>query len=116
MKDRETTFEELREKIMSFRAGKGWRKYDTPKDLSMGISIESNELMEHFLFMSEEEIEEKIQKEDKFVEVKRELADILIYSMALANLLNVDIVETVDEKINRLEERGKEHSSGETEE
>ncbi|MFP4115607.1 MAG: nucleotide pyrophosphohydrolase [Candidatus Aenigmatarchaeota archaeon] len=113
MKDEETTFEELRQRIMDFREGKGWRKYDAPKDLSMAISIEASELMEHFYFTEEKEIQEKIREEDKFLEVRRELADILIYSIAMANLLNIDIVETIDEKIERLKERGKEHTSEE---
>lgn len=105
MKDKETTFQELRKKIMSFREGKGWRQYDTPKDLSMGISIEAGELMEHFLFENERETEEKLNEEEKFVKVKRELADIMIYSIALANLFDVEITDMIDEKVQRVKER-----------
>jgi len=107
MKDQETTLKELSKGIMQFREGKGWRDYDTPKDLSMGISIESGELMEHFFLSSEDEIQKKIDNEDKFIEIKRELADIIIYSVALANLLNIDISKTVEEKLDRIEERSK---------
>lgn len=105
MKDEKTTFEDLRDRVSKFRKERGWKSYDNPKDLSMAISIEGGELMENFLFVNREEVGERIEDEEKFTEIRREIADILIYSIALANLLDLDIVETVEEKVQRIKER-----------
>jgi hypothetical protein len=42
-------FETIKEKILKFRDDRERKQFHNPKDLSMAISIEAAELLEHFL-------------------------------------------------------------------
>ena len=55
--DSETTIHELKEKIKKFSMDREWQQYHNAKDLSIGVITESSELLEHFRFQSEKEIE-----------------------------------------------------------
>jgi NTP pyrophosphatase (non-canonical NTP hydrolase) len=65
-----------------------------PQDLAVSISIEAAELLEVFQWGIKEDVDpEKVEK------IKEELADVLIYSLSLANTLNLDISTIVQDKI-----------------
>ena len=46
---------ELRTQLKEFRDARNWSQFHTPKNLSSAISIEAAELMEHFLWKTEEQ-------------------------------------------------------------
>ena len=60
MQDDTSTVTELKETIRQFVDEREWRQFHTPKDLAVGLSIEAAELLEHFRFRSNEEIEEQL--------------------------------------------------------
>jgi len=61
--------------------------------------IEAAELLELFQWRSENEVNELI-KNEKFVNaIKKEMADILIYLLSLADVLNIDLGIAVIEKL-----------------
>jgi NTP pyrophosphatase (non-canonical NTP hydrolase) len=65
-----------------------------PQDLAVSISIEAAELLEIFQWAIKEEVDpEKVEK------IREELADVLIYSLSLANRLKLDVATIVDDKI-----------------
>jgi len=99
MKDDNTTFKEIREEIEKFRSERDWHQFHTPKNLSMAISVESGELAEHFLWKDPEEVKNYLENENKFKEVKEELADVLIFSLIMAQELNIDTTQIIKEKI-----------------
>lgn len=76
-------------KIINFREDRDWKQFHTPENLAKSISIEAAELLECFQWSN------KYNKPD----VVEELADILIYSISLANILDVDIDEIINDKI-----------------
>lgn len=80
---------ELISKIIKFRDDRNWKQFHTPENLSKSIVIESAELLENFQWNNQ------FNKED----VKEELADIFIYSILLADILELDIVKIANEKI-----------------
>ncbi len=55
MADVDTTIQELIDCVAAFEAEREWRKFHSPKNLAMGIAIETGELLEHFQWISEEE-------------------------------------------------------------
>ncbi len=79
--------ENLISKIEAYRKQKGWDKTDTPHNLVKSIVVESAELLECFM-------DETVNLDD----VKSELADVLMYAISLANDLNVDIEDIIEEK------------------
>jgi NTP pyrophosphatase (non-canonical NTP hydrolase) len=90
-------FEILKERLRQFAAERDWERYHSPKNLAMALIVEAAELVEHFQWLTEEE--SKLLVEGKREEVSHELADILIYLVRLADMLEVDLVRAVNEKI-----------------
>lgn len=99
MADQEMTLQQLREKMARFVSERDWDQFHTPKNLSMSIAIEAGELMEHFQWLT---VEQSRQLEPQaLAEIGEELADIVIYSLSMANILNLDLSETVLAKMEK---------------
>ena len=60
MQDDTSTVAEFKETIRQVVDERESRQIHTPKDLAIGLSIEAAELLEHFRFRSNEEIEEQL--------------------------------------------------------
>jgi dCTP diphosphatase len=88
---------EITNKIKKFSEDRNWDKFHTPKNLTMALSVEVAELVEIFQWLSQEESSNL--NEDDLQSVKEELADILIYLIRIADKFNIDLEESVDEKI-----------------
>ena len=84
------SLKELEEKICKFVSDRDWDQFHSPANLAKSISIEANELLECFQWS--DEIKNKKQVED-------ELADVINYCIQMAHVLNVDIKEIVERKL-----------------
>jgi dCTP diphosphatase len=93
-----TTLKELQDLIVKFRDERDWEKFHLPKDLAIGLSIEASEILEHFRFKTNEEINEYVNNEDNKKKLGYEMADTLIFLLALAKVTNVDLVKSCHEK------------------
>ena len=87
---------DLTEKIIAFRDERDWKQFHKPKDVAISLSIEAAEVLEHFKWKSNEEIEEYIKTNKK--EIGKELADVLNHILILAHDLGIDIVKATEEK------------------
>jgi len=85
---------DLSNQIIEFREQRNWEQFHKIKDLVLGLDIEVSELMELFLWKSDDEIGE-IPKEP----IKHELADIFIYLTYIAEKFEINLEEAVLEKI-----------------
>lgn len=92
-----TDIEIIINELIKFRNERDWEQFHNPKDLSIALSIESNELLENFLWKKPEDA--KIEK------VKEELADVFSYAFLLAEKYNFDVKEIVLNKIKSNNER-----------
>ncbi|MEM7386237.1 MAG: nucleotide pyrophosphohydrolase, partial [Verrucomicrobiota bacterium] len=93
------TVDEINEKIRQFRDTRDWMQFHRPKDMAMAISIEASELLEHFLWKTDEECEQTVAtKKDK---IEEEIADIAVYVFELAENLNIDLLDAMSRKIDR---------------
>lgn len=86
--------EDTIKKIIGFRDNRDWKQYHNPKDLAISLSLEASELLENFQWLSTEESLSK-----HLVNIKEELADVLIYSVLFAEAIGVDIDEVILNKI-----------------
>jgi len=86
----------LTDELARFRDERNWSQFHNTKDLALAISIEAAELNELFLWKSTEECEKVNQ--DK---LKEELADVLAFSLLLAEKHGLDVKEIVLEKIRK---------------
>jgi dCTP diphosphatase len=99
MSDTQTTLQQLKEKMAAFVREREWEPFHTPKNLSMSISIEAAELMEHFQWLTVEE--SKNLSPEALTDIGEELADIVIYSLSLSNVLGLDLSDTVLAKMEK---------------
>jgi dCTP diphosphatase len=88
---------ELMIRIREFIQDRDWEQFHTPKNLSMALSIEIAEIMEHFQWKTAEESRELDSK--TFNEVKDEIGDTLIYLLRLCDELQIDPIKAANEKM-----------------
>lgn len=94
---------ELTATIQKFVDAREWRKYHNAKDLSVAIAAEAGELMQHFVWQQENQIEARV--ENKRAEIASEIADVAILLFELADNLDLHLGEVMSEKIARNEIR-----------
>ena len=90
--------------VKEFCEERDWDQFHTPKELAIGISTESAELLDLFRFKSEEEVQ-KIINSTKREEVEDELADILFFLLRFAKTNEIDLSEAIVKKINKNKEK-----------
>jgi len=88
---------EITAKIRAFRDARDWAQFHNPKDMAIAISLESAELLEHFLWKNPEEVASRVTSH--LDEITDEIADIAIYLTELADNLGIDLVQAMDAKL-----------------
>ena len=91
------TLEAIKLRLREFTEFRDWDKFHSPKNLSMALSAEVAEIIEHFQWLTEEQSQNL--PTNKLDEVETELADTLIYLVRLADKLNIDLLEAASKKI-----------------
>ncbi|MFA5480474.1 MAG: nucleotide pyrophosphohydrolase [Candidatus Muiribacteriota bacterium] len=101
MTDNKTTIEDLKKFIDVFVEERNWKQFHTPKNLSMSISIEAAELMENFQWLESAKSHDIVNDKANFENVKDEISDIVVYCINLANVLNIDLAESIEHKMKK---------------
>ena len=99
MNDQNTSVGELRELVRQFVAERDWQQFHTPKNLSMSLAIEAAELMEHFQWLTAEQSRAVASDPARLTDVGEELADVLAYVLAMANVLELDLATALRDKM-----------------
>ncbi len=94
---------DLENKIRKYLVDRGWDSL-RPSDIAKSIVIESSELLELFQWenLSLEEIKKNKQK---IKEVQKELADVFIYALDMAVLLNLDTQKIIEDKLKHISKK-----------
>ena len=87
----------LRDLVRVFVDERDWDQFHTPKNLASALSVEAAELLEHFQWLQTGRAEELGAA--KLKEVRHEMADVLVYLVRLADKLDVDLFQAVEEKM-----------------
>lgn len=99
MNDKKATINGLKIAVDKFVKDRNWDEFQNIRSLAISLSLESNELLDHFQWLSDKEVE-NFEKDSKNIEeIKYELADILSYLLIACNRLNIDISSTFIKKI-----------------
>lgn len=93
----QTDFTSLRDMIRQFVDERDWDQFHSPKNLSMALSVEAAELLEHFQWLQRGDVVEL--GAEKYRQVRHEVADVLVYLIRLADKLEIDLMTAVDEKM-----------------
>jgi NTP pyrophosphatase (non-canonical NTP hydrolase) len=101
MPDDSTTVTSLRQAMAKFVAERKWERFHSPKNLVMGLAVETAELMEHFLWMETEGSRQHARKRKERVAIGEELADVACYLLALANTMEMDLSDVILDKLEK---------------
>ncbi|AMC35522.1 nucleotide pyrophosphohydrolase [Janthinobacterium sp. B9-8] len=83
--------------VRQFAQDRDWERYHTPKNLCMAMSVEMAELVEHFQWDTPEESQQLDAVKREAVE--QEMADVLLYMIRLADVINVDLERAIRQKM-----------------
>ena len=90
----------LRRATADFAAERDWIQFHTPKNLAMALAGEVGELLEIFQWLTADE-SVGVMSSPRAQDVRDELADVLIYLVRLADVLDVDLIGAGFEKLQK---------------
>ncbi|ROR28134.1 NTP pyrophosphatase (non-canonical NTP hydrolase) [Mobilisporobacter senegalensis] len=90
----------INDQIIEFINERDWDQFHTPKNLAIAIGAEVGELMECFQWKTDTELDRIIEQKDT-VNFADEIADIYMYMISLCNSMNIDLEESVRNKIDK---------------
>ncbi len=93
----------LQERLRAFAEARDWEQFHSPKNLAMALAAEGGELLEIFQWLTAEQ--SAALDEGERARVSEELADIQVYLVRLADVLDVSIPQAVEAKILQNAER-----------
>lgn len=86
----------LKQRIDKFNKDREWDQFHSPVNLAKSISIESAELLECFQWSDTEFDKEAVLEE---------LADVMNYCIQISLVLDVDIVDIINKKMDKTEKK-----------
>jgi NTP pyrophosphatase (non-canonical NTP hydrolase) len=85
--------------LREFAEQRDWKKFHSPKNLSMALAGEAGELLEIFQWLTEDDSHAAAHEPERRNAVAEELADILQYVLRIADLLGIDINQALWDKL-----------------
>lgn len=85
--------------LAKFAAERGWERVDSPKNLVMALTAEVGELVEIFQWLSDDQANNVMNDTATGSHVKQEVADVMIYLVRLASVLQIDLNSAVIDKL-----------------
>jgi|SRR3990172_9658814 len=95
--------DDLTSKIVDFRDARDWKQFHNPKDMALSLVLEAAEVLEHFQWKNQTEVENHVQ--EKKNEIGEELADVLYWILLMSHDLDVDVAAALREKVKKNEIR-----------
>ncbi len=89
--------EEIKLCVREFATARDWDQFHSPKNLVMALGVEVAELAEHFQWLTEAQSAQPDTKTR--AEIAREIADVQVYLVRLADKLDIDILAAVKVKM-----------------
>lgn len=103
--DNKTTIRELKEKVRNFCEARDWDQFHNAKELAIGIVTEASELLQHFRFKSNNQVNEMFRDKLKKQEFSEEISDILFFILRLSQRYDIDLSLELENKIKKNGER-----------
>lgn len=89
--------ESLINELKMFAKQRDWEQYHSPKNLAMALNIETAELLEIFLWLTDEQSDNLDEK--KLTNLKEEIGDVMIYLTNLASKFDLDPIQCAKDKL-----------------
>lgn len=95
--------DELTRRLHAIRDHNDWRRFHSPKNLTMAASVEMAELVEIFQWLSEDESRQL--PAEQLEHAGQEVGDIVLYLLLLCSELGIDLEQAVRAKLADSERR-----------
>lgn len=95
--DETTTIAVLRQRLVTFNAERDWGQYHSPRNLAMALSVEAGELLELYLWSSDDGPQPPVASRQP--KVAQEIADVAICLLNLCEHAGVDLAAAVEAKL-----------------
>ena len=87
----------LVKRIIAFRNARDWKQYHNPKDVALSLVLEAGEVMEHFQWQNDREMNKYVK--DHKDEIGDELADVLYWVLLMSYDLDIDVLKAAEKKM-----------------
>lgn len=94
-------YDDLRRAVLAFRDARDWKQFHNPKDLSISITLEAAELLEHFQWKTPAEVVAHLASARRKEEVADEMADVQCLLLALGDAAGVDLYDATLRKLRK---------------
>lgn len=91
------TIADLTAEIRKFCEERDWAQFHAPKELAVAIAAEAGELMQHFVWQTGEQSEQRAR--DRRLEISEEIADVAILLFEFADRLELDLASVMRAKL-----------------
>lgn len=88
---------DLLNELLKFRQERNWEQFHTPRNLSAALCVEAAELLDHFRWARDSDIDSIIKKQQ--AEIEDELADVTILLTYICHDLGISIEDAVSNKL-----------------
>ena len=99
MASEKSEIERLTSEIRAFAQARDWEQYHTPKNLVMAVAGEAGELVAELQWFTPQEADPQALSTEKRRSIALEIADVQIYLLRLADVLDIDVAAAVREKL-----------------
>ena len=107
--DATMTIAELKEAVHQLCLRKGWghEGVQNPQHIAMAMTVEMSELLEHFQWLNDDDVEKLMRGEDpdRCAMIAEEFADVMMYGLQLTRTLHIDVSDEILRKIDIVDHR-----------
>lgn len=89
----------LRDAIRQFDRERDWVRFHSPRNLILSLLVEAGELAEHFEWADDDTVTARLANGSVRSSVTREMADVFIHLIQLADVLELDLIAAGHEKL-----------------
>lgn len=97
--------QKLENMVKEFCEERDWDQYHNPKDLSIGVSTEANELLDIFRFKSIDQMEQMMVTDRYREHISEELGDIFFFLLRFSQMNGFDLYQCVVDKMEKNKEK-----------
>ena len=97
--------EHMRVNLRAFAEARDWPQFHDPKNLAMAVASEAGELLAELRWLSSSESTPEALSAEQREAIRLEMADILIFLVRMADVLEVDLAAAVADTMEINEDR-----------
>lgn len=95
----------MTQRLRRFAEVRDWEQFHTAKNLAMALAGEVGELVAELQWLTPEEAANVMEDDESARRLRSEMADVMIYLTRLADVLEIDLVEAANAKLDEGESR-----------